>query len=197
MPEPSKASPAIDVSPVEVARALQRATDPAELRTAWVAIQAAWAASYQRVARMPGATVDISVAGEWSYAQTLRHLVFATDAWLGAILGQDRPFHPWGVPFSELEEYAGPASDLGVDLNVAPSYAAVLQLRADRVAKVSDYLADVTPEHLAEQCRAPVWDDHALISRVRCVWVIFNEELEHLGFAERDLNVIAERTEGS
>ena len=66
MPEPSKPSPAIDVSPVEVARALQRATDPADLRTAWVAIQAAWAASYRRVARMPGATVDISVAGEWS-----------------------------------------------------------------------------------------------------------------------------------
>ena len=54
MPEPSKATPAIDVSPVEVARALQRATDPADLRTAWVAIRAAWAASYDRVARIVG-----------------------------------------------------------------------------------------------------------------------------------------------
>jgi len=27
--------------------------------------------------------VDVSVGGEWSFAQTLRHLVLATDTWLG------------------------------------------------------------------------------------------------------------------
>lgn len=38
-----------------------------------------------------------SVDGEWSFSQTLRHLVFATDIWLGrAILGSD-DFHPLGL----------------------------------------------------------------------------------------------------
>jgi len=32
---------------------------------------------------MPPGTVDRRVGGEWSFAQTLRHLVMATDTWLG------------------------------------------------------------------------------------------------------------------
>ena len=40
------------------------------------------------MAGLPPDTVDVSVAGEWSFAQTLRHLVLATDMWLGrGILG--------------------------------------------------------------------------------------------------------------
>ena len=49
-------------------------------------------------------TVDVSVDGEWSFAQTLRHLVLATDTWLGrAILGVEQPFHPLGQPYAEYE----------------------------------------------------------------------------------------------
>jgi hypothetical protein len=40
----------------------------------------------------PGA-LDLSVDGEWSFAQTLRHLVMATGVWWGrALLGYDRPY---------------------------------------------------------------------------------------------------------
>jgi hypothetical protein len=43
---------------------------------------------------MPSGTVDVSVDGEWSFAQTLRHLILATDMWLGkAILEIEQPFH--------------------------------------------------------------------------------------------------------
>ena len=53
---------------------------------------------------MPAGTVDESVDGEWSFAQTLRHLVMATDMWLrGAILGVEQPFHPIGQPNVEYE----------------------------------------------------------------------------------------------
>ena len=31
---------------------------------------------------MPAGSVDASVDGEWSFAQTLRHLILATDTWL-------------------------------------------------------------------------------------------------------------------
>ena len=61
----------------------QRAADPEGLRAAWAALQGAWAATLERVAAMPEGTVDESVDGEWSFAQTLRHLVLATDTWLG------------------------------------------------------------------------------------------------------------------
>ncbi len=79
-------------------RADRRAEDPEGLRAAWAELERTWAATLVRVAAMPAATVDISVAGEWSFAQTLRHLVLATDTWLGrGILEIEQPFHPLGL----------------------------------------------------------------------------------------------------
>jgi hypothetical protein len=172
-------------------RAWRDATDPAGLRSAWAAVQAAWAATYERVGGLPAGSVDVSVDGEWSFAQTLRHLVFATDGWLGAIRGEARPFHPWGLPFSELEEFAGPATDLGIDPAAAPSYPEVLALRADRATRVSGFLAEVTPDRLAAEVVGPVWNGGRQFSVYRCLRVIFNEECEHRRFAERDLDAIA------
>ncbi len=79
-------------------RAERRAADPDGLRAAWAALERTWAATLERVAAMPAGTVDVSVDGEWSFAQTLRHLVLATDTWLGrAILEVEQPFHPLGL----------------------------------------------------------------------------------------------------
>lgn len=54
-------------------RAERRAEDPDGLRAAWTALERAWAATLARVAAMPPGSVDVSVDGEWSFAQTLRH----------------------------------------------------------------------------------------------------------------------------
>jgi hypothetical protein len=54
-------------------RADRRATDPDGLRAAWAALERTWAAALQRAAAMPAGTVNVSVGGEWSFAQTLRH----------------------------------------------------------------------------------------------------------------------------
>ena len=175
----------------EPARALRRASDPAGLRAAWAALEQSWAASYQRVAAMPAGTVDISVADEWSFAQTLRHLVFVTDGWLGAILGDNQPFHPWGEPFTDLTDFVDQAADLGIDSAAAPGYTEVLDVRADRVARVRHFLEEVTPEFLSRDCAGPIWQRGERLSVLRCVRVILNEECEHLRFAQRDLDLIA------
>jgi hypothetical protein len=61
---------------------------------------------------MPPATVDVSVDGEWSFAQTLRHLVMATDTWLGrAILEREQPLHPLGQP---NVEYGTDGNDMSI-----------------------------------------------------------------------------------
>lgn len=174
----------------EPARALRRASDPAGLRTAWTALEQSWAASYDRVAALPATAVDISVEEEWSFAQTLRHLIFVTDAWLGAIRGDDRPFHPWGMPFTDLPEFVDRPDDIGVDLNATPSYAEVLDLRTDRVARVREFLTDLGPEHLSEECAGPIWEGGERLSVLRCLRVILNEECEHHRFAERDLDLM-------
>ena len=75
-------------------RADRRAADPDGLRAAWAALERTWAATLERVAAMPAGTVDVSVDGEWSFAQTLRHLVLATDMWLGRAILRDRAAVP-------------------------------------------------------------------------------------------------------
>ena len=78
-------------------RAERRAADPEGLRAAWAKVEHTWARTLERAEAMPAGTVDVSVDGEWSFAQTLRHLVYATDMWLGRpILRLEEHFHPIG-----------------------------------------------------------------------------------------------------
>jgi hypothetical protein len=168
-------------------RADRRATDPDGLRAAWAGLERTWAATLERVAAMPAGTVDVSVGGEWSFAQTLRHLVMATDAWLGrAILEIDQPFHPIGEPNAEYET---DGNDMSVFATVAPSYADVLEVRAGRVAMVRDFLATVTSDDLAVTRKNP-WAPEYPESILSCLHVILQEEWEHHRYAVRDLDAI-------
>jgi hypothetical protein len=169
-------------------RAWRDATDPAGLRAAWDRVRAAWAGTDDRVAALPAGTADTSVEGEWSYVQTLRHLVFVTDGWLGAAAGGDRSFHPWGLPFTDLAEFADPAA-LGLDPAATPSYEEVRAVRAERADRVTAFLAGVTPERLAAEVAGPPWGPDRLPA-YRCLRVLFTEECEHRRFAVRDLDVL-------
>jgi hypothetical protein len=168
-------------------RADRRAGDPDGLRAAWASLERTWAATLERVAGMPAGTVDVSVGGEWSFAQTLRHLVLATDIWLGrAVLEIEQPFHPIGQ--------AGPgAEEDGLDMSIftmaTPSYAEVLEVRASRVAMVRDFLATVTSEELAATRKNP-WDPEYQETVLSCLHVILQEEWEHHRYAVRDLDAI-------
>ena len=166
-------------------RAGRRAADPDGLRAAWAALERTWSAALERAAAMPAGTVDVSVGGEWSFAQTLRHLVFATDVWLGrAILAAGQPFHPLGQP-----DAAASGLDLSVFTTATPSYAEVLEARAGRVAMVRDFLAALTPDALAAPRQSP-WDEPYPQTTLSCLHVILEEEWEHLRYAVRDLDAI-------
>ena len=168
-------------------RADRRAGSPDGLRAAWAGLERTWAAMVERVAAMPAGAVDDSVGGEWSFAQTLRHLVLATDMWLGrAILDIEQPFHPIG----QLDAGTG---DDGFDMSIftaaTPSYDEVLEVRAGRVAMVRDFLATVTSGELAEARKNPHDPEHQE-TVLSCLHVILEEEWEHLRYAVRDLDAI-------
>jgi hypothetical protein len=172
-------------------RAARRAEDPDGLRAAWAALERTWSATLARAAAMPAGTVDLAVGGEWSFAQTLRHLVGATDIWLGrAILQTGQPFHPIGLLYADPEE---DGSDMPAFTTAPPTYAEVLEVRAGRVAMVRDFLATVTPDVLAAPRKNP--HDPGRPETVRsCLHVILKDEWEHLRYATRDLDAIeAER----
>ena len=170
-------------------RADRRAGDPDGRRAAWATLERAWAATLERVAAMPAGTVDVSVGGEWSFAQTLRHLILATDVWLGrAILEIEQPFHPIGQTGPGAED---DGLDMSIFATVAPSYAEVLEVRAGRVAMVRDFLATVTSDELAATRKNP-WDPEYPETTRSCLHVILEEEWEHHRYAVRDLDAVTE-----
>jgi hypothetical protein len=168
-------------------RADRRAADPDGLRGAWASLERTWAATLERAAAMPAGAVDTAVGGEWSFAQTLRHLVMATDTWLRrAILEIEQPLHPIGQPNAEYEM---DGKDMSVFTTVAPSYAEVLEVRAGRVAMVRDFLATLTSDELATPRRNP-HNPEEPETTLSCLHVILEEEWEHHRYAVRDLDAI-------
>ncbi|MFF0153114.1 DinB family protein [Micromonospora sp. NPDC005203] len=183
----------VDVAPLVEAelnrrfpgRELRQAEDPDGLRLAWAAIEEAWASAVDQVRSMPPGAVDVSIDGEWSFAQTLRHLAFAADAWLGrAILRLPQPFHPFGQPDAE---YEAEGFDMSIFATEQPTFAETLRVRAERQAMVRDLVATVTPDQLAEPRPAAWWPEQQ-VTVLHCLHVIFDEEWQHLRFALRDLD---------
>jgi hypothetical protein len=162
-------------------RELRTATTPDGLRAAWAAVERAWSDVMPTAAGVE----DVSVDGEWSFAQTLRHLVLATDAWLhGAILGREQPFHWIGMPFAEYESDGG---DMSL-FREPTSYDEVVAVRTEHQAAVRRFLETVTADELA-QPRSNPWAAEHRVTVLHCLHVILNEEWEHQRYAVRDLRI--------
>ncbi|MGB3762442.1 MAG: DinB family protein, partial [Ornithinimicrobium sp.] len=120
-------------------RELQKAETPEGLREGWVAVQAAWQAT---VSGTSPEMVDAHVEGEWSLAQTLRHLILATDAWLrGGVLQIEQPFHEIGQIFTGADQMGFDMSIFRVD---PPTFQEILTVRAERQLLVTEFLATAT-----------------------------------------------------
>ena len=169
-------------------RAGQTADD---VRAIWDTIERLWAQATERAGRLPAAALTQQVNEEWSFAQTLRHLVFITDAWASrTVLDEERPYHPLGLPQSWYP--AADAAALGIDLTAQPGYAEILAARADRMAVMRGIVAGVTDDGLGRPCRrspAPGYPDEER-TVIDCLSVVMDEEIEHHGFAVRDLAVL-------
>lgn len=165
--------------------AQQRGSFEAALRT--------WSATLDRAAAMPAGSVEQQVDGEWSLAQTLRHLVFAVDGWLRhGLEGLDGAFSPIGLPFSEYDDEA---AALGVDVAATPPFPEVRAAWADRSAQVRAHYASLTQQEFeAPARRLPPWEPETRSLPVwRCLGVIANEAWEHHRFAARDLDELERR----
>jgi hypothetical protein len=167
-----------------------RPTTPAGMREGWAVVESFWADTMQRAGALPETELHRSVNGEWSFTQTLRHLVFVTDAWLGhAVQGQASPFHPLGLPPSFITN----AHTYGVDPAAEPTFAEVAAVRADRMARVRDFVAGINQEELnrvRQPNPVPGWPPPAARTATSCLHVLFGDEWAHHQFAVRDLAII-------
>ena len=162
-----------------------------DVRAMWDTVERLWAQATERAGRLPATAVDQRVNEEWSFAQTLRHLIFITDAWASrTVLDEEMPYHPIGLPQSWYP--AADAAALGIDLAAEPGYDEILAVRADRMAVIRRIVAGLTDEGLGRTCPrspAPGYPDEER-TVIDCLAVVMDEEIEHYRFAVRDLAVL-------
>jgi hypothetical protein len=174
-------------------RVKMRPTDPDGFREAWHILERLWSGTIDRARRYTPDQLNESVNGEWSFIETLRHLTFATDSWIGrAILGAPSPWDALGLPFAEYPD--GPAFSRAKDAR--PSLPEVLELRRDRTTTVRDYLEQLTSETLESYTTpvdAPGWPPSESFPVRRCLRIVLNEEWQHRLYAERDLDILDDR----
>lgn len=170
-------------------RAKLRPVDPAGFREAWDLIERLWGETVERARRQPPELLHESVNGEWSFIETLRHLVFATDAWIKrGILGDPAPWDALGLPSDGMEDTVVPR-----DRDARPSLDTVLELRRDRMATVRQFIEGLTDESLAahtDPVEGPGWPPPRRFPVRKCLLVILNEEWHHRLYAERDLDIL-------
>jgi hypothetical protein len=167
-------------------RAKLRAMDRDGLAEAWVMIEDIWQATLARARALPEPSVVERVDDEWSFVETLRHLVLATDCWLRRMIkGIDRPYHPWGLAGSWLSD----PTSWGINPAANPSLDEVLGVRRERMDEVQQTIAAITPEEIERVCIPPATPGHPNQPHtvLACLHVILNEEWEHHRYAIRDL----------
>jgi hypothetical protein len=179
----------VEVAPLIAAEMIRRhperakltPNDAAGVREAWDVIEGQWAATRARAEALPEATLHDRVDDEWSFVETLRHLVFVTDAWIsGRVLGRSGQLHPFGMPPSFITDVAA----LGIDPSAAPSFAEVVAVREDRMAVVRELVEGIDDDGLRRQC-----GDQTVLA---CLWTVFDEEWAHNRYANRDLDTLTQ-----
>ena len=164
-------------------RSMLRPSTPEGMRAAWAALEAEWAKTIARAQALPEATLHESVNGEWTFVQTLRHLVFAMDKWFTVPIG-GQAFAPIGLPNSGSVDFPWP----GLDQGLAPTVSEALVVRADRAGRLREYLATIAaddfdrPIEVLENGTNPLRE---------CIYTVFEEEFWHNRYALRDLEPLA------
>lgn len=188
----------VDVAPLVEAeldrlypeRPKMRPSDAAGFREAWDILEELWRGTVDQARAMTPDQLHERVDDEWSFIETLRHLVFATDAWVNrAVLGVARPFHALDLPHDEMRDIP----EVPRDRVARPSLDEVLRLRADRRATVRRVLESLTDDRL-DTMTDPVsgagYPEEGSFEVRECLLIVLNEEWWHRQFAERDLDAL-------
>lgn len=190
----------VDIAPLVEAELNRRMPERARMRPdgadafreAWRILERLWDGTVAHARALPEDALHRSVDDEWSFIQTLRHLNFASAAWVGRmILGTASPWHELDLPWDEAPGWAG----IPWERDASPSLDDVLTVRQERQAMVRGVMESLTDEQLASKvtCAEPGWPQIENFPVKQCLRIILNEEWEHRLYAERDLAALEKR----
>src|SRR5262245_36938799 len=135
---------------------------------------------------MPATVWTYRVDGEWSVGETLRHLIFVIDAWIGRVVfGDLNPYHPLALPPTFV-------TDLGLG-GGEPEPREIISAYQHRLGIVERWLNGLTNEDLELTCATPDSPGYPVAGEyplIRCIWTLIDEWWWHRLFAERDLDLI-------
>jgi hypothetical protein len=155
------------------------------LREAFDLVEAMWAPTIARAQSLPADKVHERVNNEYSFVETHRHMLFATDAWVTRVVLQIPGHHEWSVPPDHLPEE---------DAETRPQLDAVVQVREERWQRIRAYLAEATDADLVVVKAAPdeqwVPGSHRVLD---CFHVVLREEWWHHQYAIRDLAILEQQ----
>lgn len=122
------------------------------------------------------------VDDEWSTVESIRHVVFVIDVWLGrTIKGEDDPFHPVGIPPHFVPRVLPGSS---IDADASPTFEEACDVLRGRLATLDAYVAALDGDEL----------DRKIGTHAETVagglGVIFDELTFHNHFINRDLDKI-------
>ena len=187
----------VDIAPLieaelnrrEPERAKMRPETPEGFREAWAVLEGRWSETVDRARIFDESRLHEPVGDEWSFVQTLRHLCFASDAWVGRmVLGNPSPWHPLDLPWDEAPGWDG----IPWDLAARPGLDEVLAVRRERQAMVRSVVEGLTIEQLDSTVTMtePGWPQLEAFPLKECLLIVLNEEWEHRQYAERDLTAL-------
>jgi uncharacterized damage-inducible protein DinB len=161
-------------------RAMLRPADPAGMRASWTEMERVWAETIARARRLSEAQLHESVGGEWSFVDTLRHLLFAMDKWFTVPILGEPTFHPFGLPNSGSAGLDWP----GLDRTASPTLDEVLAARQQRAASFQQFLDALS---VADLDREVTVLENGVVPIKECVYTVLEEEFHHDRYATRDL----------
>ena len=167
-------------------RTMLRPTDPAGILAAWDELDRRWVATCERAFALGDAALNESVDGEWSFRDTLRHLVFAFDKWFALPLLGAAAFTPCGLPNTGSAGFDWP----GLDREASPSVGEVLAITAAQSELFRRYVAAVDLDALPAEIDIL---ENGAMPTMECFYVVLEETFEHLRYAVRDLTVLEQR----
>lgn len=156
-----------------------RPDDLAGVRAAQAVVLDLWERLRTRAEALDESVLHERVDGEWSLLETVRHLVFVHDAWIGRnVRGEAAPFHR----FAQAPSFIPDPRPMGIDPDADPDRAEVWPVREERLAAFGDLIDGLAETDLHERR-----GEHTVL---RCLRTVFDEEWAHQYYAHRDLDRI-------